>query len=108
MTCKHMYTVKHHDMNRAALIDQIQQATGTLQSCWLHFSLHLSSWTDLSPTFINPGGNTDGRAKQPGSPANKSSGAISSFRIAESLGFKGDFRQWEHLLRVGDSRFGTF
>ena len=27
---------------------------------------------------------------------------ISSFRIAESMGFKGDFRQWEHLLRVGE------
>ena len=27
---------------------------------------------------------------------------ISSFRIAESLGFKGDFRRWEELLRIGD------
>jgi hypothetical protein len=27
---------------------------------------------------------------------------ISTFKIAESLGFKGDYRQWEHLLRVGD------
>jgi hypothetical protein len=27
---------------------------------------------------------------------------ISSFRIAESMGFNGDFRQWEHLLRIGD------
>ena len=26
---------------------------------------------------------------------------ISTFRVAESMGFKGDFRQWEHLLRVG-------
>jgi hypothetical protein len=25
---------------------------------------------------------------------------ISSFQIAQSLGFKGDFRAWEHLLRV--------
>jgi hypothetical protein len=23
---------------------------------------------------------------------------ISSFQVAESMGFKGDFRQWEHLL----------
>jgi hypothetical protein len=22
--------------------------------------------------------------------------------LAESLGFKGDFRQWEELLRIGD------
>ena len=27
---------------------------------------------------------------------------ISTFREAESMGFKGDFRQWEELLRVGD------
>jgi hypothetical protein len=26
---------------------------------------------------------------------------ISSFQIAESMGFKGEFRQWEHL-RIGD------
>jgi hypothetical protein len=24
------------------------------------------------------------------------------FQVAESMGFKGDFRQWEDLLRVGD------
>ena len=28
--------------------------------------------------------------------------AIASFRVTESMGFKGDFRQWEHLLRVGE------
>jgi hypothetical protein len=27
---------------------------------------------------------------------------ISTFQVAESMGFKGDFRQWEHLLRVGE------
>jgi hypothetical protein len=27
---------------------------------------------------------------------------ISSFRIAEKLGFRGDFRQWEHLLQIGE------
>jgi hypothetical protein len=27
---------------------------------------------------------------------------ISSFKVAESMGFKGDFRQWEALLRIGD------
>jgi hypothetical protein len=24
----------------------------------------------------------------------------STFHVAESMGFKGDFRQWEHLLRI--------
>jgi hypothetical protein len=27
---------------------------------------------------------------------------IVTFRIAESLGFKGELRQWEDLLRVGN------
>ena len=27
---------------------------------------------------------------------------ISTFQVAESMGFKGDFRQWEELLRIGD------
>ncbi len=27
---------------------------------------------------------------------------ISSFQIAESMGFKGEFRHWEDLLRVGE------
>jgi hypothetical protein len=31
--------------------------------------------------------------------------AISTFKIAESMGFKGDFRQWEDLLRVSDHFF---
>jgi hypothetical protein len=27
---------------------------------------------------------------------------ISTFEVADSMGFKVDFRQWEELLRVGD------
>jgi hypothetical protein len=27
---------------------------------------------------------------------------FSTFRIAERMGFKGDYRQWEDLLRIGD------
>jgi hypothetical protein len=27
---------------------------------------------------------------------------ISTFQIAGAIGFKGDFRQWEHVLRIGD------
>jgi hypothetical protein len=27
---------------------------------------------------------------------------ISTFQIAESMGFKGEFRQWEDLLRISD------
>ena len=27
---------------------------------------------------------------------------ISTFKVAENMGFNGDFRQWEMLLRIGD------
>jgi hypothetical protein len=27
---------------------------------------------------------------------------IATFRVAQSMGFKGEFRQWEELLRLGD------
>jgi hypothetical protein len=27
---------------------------------------------------------------------------ISTFKVAESIGFKGDIRQWQELLRTGD------
>jgi hypothetical protein len=27
---------------------------------------------------------------------------ISTFQVAEGMGFKGEFRQWEDLLRIGD------
>ena len=43
------------------------------------------------------------RCQAPRSPASKSNGVSSRrFQIAESMGFKGDFRQWEDLLRAGD------
>jgi hypothetical protein len=34
-------------------------------------------------------------------PGTKERCVISSFQIAESMGFKGDFRHWEELLRIG-------
>jgi hypothetical protein len=40
------------------------------------------------------------RSGKSGKPIERS--VIASFRIAETLGFKGDYRQWEHLLRIGD------
>ena len=40
---------------------------------------------------------------KPRSPASKIERCvIASFQIAESIGFKGDFRKWKELLRVGD------
>ena len=60
--------------------------------------------------FTNPAENIEGHSS-PGSPESASSCVISTFRIAEKLGFRSDFRQWEHLLRnwrlIGASRNPT-
>jgi hypothetical protein len=32
---------------------------------------------------------------------------ISTFQVAESMGFKRDFREWEHLLRIGDLKIAV-
>jgi hypothetical protein len=57
----------------------------------------------LSPTSIRSEGNTGEPAKLPGKSGKQiERRVITSFQIAESMGFKGEFRQWEHLLRIGD------
>src|SRR4029453_9633244 len=54
------------------------------------------SATDLFPTSINPGGRCETAGKQ------IERCAIATFQIARTIGFKGEFRQWEELLRVGE------
>jgi hypothetical protein len=40
------------------------------------------------------------RAGKSGKPIERC--VISTFQVAEKIGFKGELRQWEHLLRIGD------
>jgi hypothetical protein len=40
------------------------------------------------------------RAGKSGKPIERC--VISTFQVAGSIGFKGDIRQWEHLMRIGD------
>ena len=90
-------------MNRAALIDQIQHATETLEKL---LSL-LQSVAAERDRFVSHLYQSRREYRRTCETAGKSGKqiercVISSFRIAESMGFKGDFRQWEHLLRVGE------
>ena len=90
-------------MNRAALIDQIQQATETLeklltllQSAPLErdrFVAHLYQSRREYRRTCETAGKSGKQIERC---------VISSFKVAESMGFKGDFRQWEELLRIGD------
>jgi len=64
---------------------------------------HRSSATDFLPASITPGlisANMRNRRKVPGKQIERC--VISTFQIAESMGFKGEFRQWEDLLRLGN------
>ena len=75
-------------VNRAALIDQIQQARATLEK--------LLTLLYQVPQGISANVRNRWKIRQ------IERCVISTFRIAESMGFKGDFRQWEELLRIGD------
>ena len=90
-------------MNRAVLIDQIQQARETLEKL-----LTLLQSAPLErDRFVSHLYQSRREYRRTCETAGKSGKqiercVISSFRVAESMGFKGDFRQWEQLLRIGD------
>jgi hypothetical protein len=78
-------------MNRAALIEQIQEARATLEKLL----------TLLQSTRVERDRSSDVRnCVKSGKQIERC--VISSFQVAEGMGLKGELRQWEHLLRVGD------
>ena len=95
--------VKYHDMNRATLIDQIQQARGTLEKL-LTLLQSAPAERDRFVSHLYQSRRTYRRTCETAGKSGKQIErcVIASFRIAESLGFKGEFRQWEQLLRVGE------
>jgi hypothetical protein len=75
-------------MNGAALIDQIQQARETLEKLLTSLQSAPVERDQFVAHSIRPAESIVERAKPPQNPAS------ASFRIAESMGFKGEFRQW--------------
>ena len=99
----HHNIVKYHDMNRAALINQIQEATEILDK----LSTLLQSALVERDRFVTHLYQSRREYRRTCETAGKSGKqiercVIASFRVAESMGFKGGFRQWEELLRIGD------
>ena len=90
-------------MNRAALIDQIQRARETLEKL-LTLLQSTPVERDRFVSHLYQSRREYRRrceiAGKSGKPIERC--VISTFQIAESMGFKGEFRQWEHLLRIGD------
>ena len=92
--------VKYHDMNRVTLIEQIEKTRMVLEKLLILLQSRPSSAIDLFPTSVNPEENIDEPVKLPGKQIERC--VIASFRFAESMGFKGEFRQSRDLLRIGD------
>ena len=92
-----------HDVNCAALIEQIQEARKTLEKLLAllqsapverdRFVSHLYQSRRAYRRTCETAGKSDKQIERC---------VISTFQVAESMGFKGDFRQWEDLLRIGD------
>ena len=92
-----------HDVNRAALIEQIQEARKTLEK----LLALLQSAPVERDRFVSHLYQSRREYRRTCETAGKSGKqiercVIASFQVAESMGFKGEFRQWEDLLRIGD------
>jgi hypothetical protein len=95
--------VKYHDVNRAKLIQQIEEAKTVLEKL-----LALLQSVPLEPDrfvshSINPGGSIGRTCENAGKSGKQiERSIISSFRVPESMGFNGHFRHGEGLLQVGE------
>ena len=97
-----MHIVKYHDMNRetfTAKLTEIQDNAGQLLA-QLQSSEHDAFAAHLYRSRREYRSACE-RAGKSGKQIERC--LISTFQVAESMGFKGDFRQWEELLRIGDS-----
>ena len=88
------YTIMH----RQAVIEQLQQTRETLDKL---LAMLESSEHDKFVAHLYQARREYRHVSERAGKAIERS-VISTFQIAQSLGFKGELRQWEHLLRVGD------
>jgi hypothetical protein len=86
-------------MNRAAVIEQLKATQETLNKL---LALLQSSEADKFVAHLYQARKQYRLVCEGPNKGNKAieREIISSFQVAQSLGFKGDFRQWEQLLRV--------
>ena len=88
-------------MNRAAVIEQLKATQQTLEK--LLALLESGERDRFSAHLYQSRREYRLACERPEKEASKSSAASSQrFKIAESMGFKGEFRQWQELLRIGD------
>jgi hypothetical protein len=86
-------------MNRAAVIEQLEATQATLAKL---MALLESSEADKFVAHLYQARKQYRLVCERPNKGNKAieREIISSYQVAQSLGFKGDFRAWEHLLRI--------
>jgi hypothetical protein len=86
-------------MNRAAVIDQLKQTQEMLAKL---LALLQAGETDKFAAHLYQSRRQYRRDSERPNKGNKAieREILSSYQIAQSLGFNGDFRAWEHLLRI--------
>ena len=86
-------------MNRAAVIDQLKQTQEMLAKL---LALLQAGETDKFAAHLYQSRRQYRRVSERPNKGNKAieREILSSYQIAQSLGFNGDFRAWEHLLRI--------
>jgi hypothetical protein len=93
----------HDTVNRAARIEQIQEARKTLEKL-LTLLQSAPVERDRFVSHLYQSRRAYRRACETAGKFGKQIERclISTFQVAGSIGFKGQFRRWEDLLRVGD------
>ena len=86
-------------MHRAAVIEQIRTTQETLNKLLAHLQ---SSEADKFVAHLYQARKQYRLVCERPNKGNKAieRNIIASYQIAQSLGFQGDFRAWEHLLRI--------
>jgi hypothetical protein len=90
-------------MKRAALIEQIQEARKALEKPLILLQFGTVE-RDRFVSHLYQARRQYRRACETAGKGGKQIErcVISTFQIAESMGSKGEFRQWQELLRIGD------
>ena len=86
-------------MNRAAVIEQLKQTQDMLAKL---LALLQAGKTDKFAAHLYQSRRQYRRTSERPNKGNKAieRELLSSYQIAQSLGFRGDFRAWDHLLRI--------
>ena len=88
-------------VNRAAVIEQLKQTQDMLSS--LLALLQAGESDKFAAHLYQARRQFRHISERPGKGSKPLERAVlSTYQIAQSLGFKGDFRAWEHLLRIHD------